>query len=112
MATNRPTHTPGPWDSDGISHNVWKGGVLIAISEPRPMGKEQEGAGNARLIAAAPELLAALKFQASWTMRDGTPCSCPIGRDEDEPRGKMPTEHATSCVYLRAAIAKAGQGGR
>ena len=57
--------------------------------------------------AAAPDLLAALRFQASWTMRDGTPCACPAGRNECEPSGRMPTVHATSCEMLRAAIAKA-----
>ena len=59
------------------------------------------------LIAAAPDLLAALKLQASWTMRDGTPCACPAGKNEDEPAGKMPTQHSTACAYLRAAITKA-----
>ena len=62
---------------------------------------------NARLITASPDLLRALKFQASWTMRDGTPCACPAGSDECEPKGKMPTMHSTSCEMLRAAIAKA-----
>ena len=66
-----------------------------------------EAEANARLIAAAPDLLAALKDQVTWTMRDGTPCACPAGRHEDEPTGKMPTIHSTSCETLRAAIAKA-----
>ena len=61
----------------------------------------------ANLITAAPELLEALRAQINWKMRDGTPCDCPAGRDEDEPKGKMPTMHSTSCEMLRAAILKA-----
>ena len=73
--------------------------------------KKAEDEANARLIAAAPELLAALKFQASWEMRDGSPCACPAGENEAEPKGKMPLIHSTACGYLRAAIAQAeGRG--
>ena len=48
----------------------------------------------------------ALKMQASWKMRDGSPCACPAGKNEDEPRGKMPTMHSTACGYLRAALSE------
>ncbi len=56
---------------------------------------------------AAPDMLEALEGLMCWTMRDGTPCSCPAGKDEWEPKGKMPTLHATSCEEARGAIAKA-----
>jgi len=55
----------------------------------------------------AGELLEALRFQVSWIMRDGSPCCCPAGKNEDEPKGKMPTVHSTACEMLRAAIASA-----
>jgi len=74
------THTPGPWElgEDG----VWLGsvysedGLRIAlvygewdIDEPRP---REEGEANARLIAAAPELLKALELllhdRTPWTV--------------------------------------------
>ncbi len=50
-------YTPGPWAvSNGVDQYVCAGGVWIAAS----MGiRGDEGAANARLIAAAPELLEA-----------------------------------------------------
>ena len=53
----------------------------------------------------AGELLEALRFQVSWIMRDGSPCCCPAGKDEDEPKGKMPTQHSTACQMIRTALA-------
>ncbi|NIR76813.1 MAG: hypothetical protein GWN53_17440 [Gammaproteobacteria bacterium] len=56
-----------------------------------PITPEREAEANARLIAAAPELLKALKALVE-------PCEC-YGRD----RG----EHGPLCEHARAAIAKA-----
>jgi hypothetical protein len=56
-------HTPGPWDihdpSGGGSSNNWicADGLYIAEVD----GEREEADANARLIAAAPDLLAALK---------------------------------------------------
>lgn len=64
-------HTPGPWDYDPDSKEVFSsnerhGCGWIALvtgndsaDQPLPAGMQ---AANARLIAAAPELLAALRF--------------------------------------------------
>ena len=52
----------------------------------------------------------ALKAQASWKMRDGSPCACPAGNEEDEPKDKMPTVHSTGCQMLRAALALTEKG--
>lgn len=57
--------------------------------------------------AAAPALLAALKFSMNYQMRDGSPCCCPAGVNEYEPTGKMALVHTTDCDMRRAAIAKA-----
>ncbi len=49
------THTPGPWFSiatSNIGHNAVVDADGFTICSPSPMG-----AGNARLIAAAPDLL-------------------------------------------------------
>ena len=61
-------HTPGPWavgpefDNDGepeiiIEHQTPFGNLVIAVALPGLQGQE----ANARLIAAAPELLEALQ---------------------------------------------------
>ena len=57
-------HTPGPWKTD-TSHahewegiTIWAGDVVIAHVVSDQHGQEH---GNARLIASAPALLAALK---------------------------------------------------
>lgn len=60
-------HTPGPWRVTGP--NVRAGDALVAIvtnhwaDEPTP---DDEKASNARLIAAAPALLAALQAVADY----------------------------------------------
>jgi hypothetical protein len=64
----------------------------------------------ASVLAAAPELLRALKLQMCWTMRDGSPCCCPAGEnelDEHKRSKKMPTLHSSRCQDSRDAIAKA-----
>ena len=69
-------HTPGPWETVGAKY-IWKtgdvGGAVAIIAEPecessndfRPVRiaseRWEEAMANARLIAAAPELLEALK---------------------------------------------------
>jgi hypothetical protein len=98
---SKPTHTPGPWtvfhgkqgqieiDQDGERGAP----SLASVHFPsNGLGKEINDA-NARLIAAAPDLLKAARSAVDW-MDDG------IGH-------KPPFLDA-----LRAAIAKAEQGGR
>lgn len=66
-------HTPGPWTIQRINNEVWPGPYLVVVD---PVTKQTlakitrdhggmaigESAANARLIAAAPDLLHALKF--------------------------------------------------
>jgi hypothetical protein len=49
-------HTPGPWELRGLRLVTDKHGVVIA----------ENVSANARLIAAAPELLAALEYIVGW----------------------------------------------
>jgi hypothetical protein len=51
-------HTPGPWRTvtDGISHWVEIDGTIVMVMNYR----NNQAQANARLIAAAPELLACL----------------------------------------------------
>ena len=52
------------------------------------------------------QMLAALKMQVQWKMRDGSSCACPAGKNEDgiDSKGKMPTRHSTACEMLRTAL--------
>lgn len=65
MAT-KTQHTPGPWKRMFTFNVINAGGRLVAScaghqSTVNAMAVEAENEANARLIAAAPELLAALK---------------------------------------------------
>lgn len=89
--------TPGPWiariPDDLGGSRVYvdrKGGSLIAT--PAYMRDENEAEANARLIAAAPNLLAACKRAVDFGLRDTSYCS----NETDE-----------VCAELEAAIAKA-----
>ena len=54
------THTPGPWHS--VGHNIEDDNGKVVATTEAPNGDEFPRAGtNRRLIAAAPELLEALK---------------------------------------------------
>ena len=56
-------HTPGPWEkrhSYGIEINIFGGDDLVAVAYAWE-GQKKEGNANARLIAAAPDLLASGK---------------------------------------------------
>lgn len=69
------THTEGPWRVDDNGRDVragGRGGLFVARAyeieqdEP-PYGADvQQWEANARLIAAAPDLLAALKRSLNW----------------------------------------------
>lgn len=75
-------HTPGPWREGTM--NVWQDDLLLCVAktergeyhngefEPYRKGDSREQMqADARLIAAAPELLAALKECSEW-MREHT----------------------------------------
>jgi hypothetical protein len=58
------THTPGPWHIESMAH-VRTTGTKVLYDEGTVgafFGYGVESAANARLIAAAPDLLAALEF--------------------------------------------------
>ena len=94
-------HTPGPWkqyrDSVGnvrIQGNV-AGGPVAFIEEMNNTGGTEQDHANARLIAAAPELLEAL--HAAYETRD------------DMPDGKVSISFRAYQMMVRA-IDKATQG--
>ena len=59
------THTPGPWIAEfsDYGEEIWFGGYGAGMWTVEPPGAYLDGlsAANARLIAAAPDLLAALE---------------------------------------------------
>ena len=84
-------HTPGPWtfghwgddfwvspDSSGLTQKVAR--VTWGMGEEREEGRE-----NARLIAAAPDLLEALKLHDEWCRRERQGPVYPEGINRDTP---------------------------
>jgi hypothetical protein len=112
------THTPAPW-SVSIERDKYDSSrdlIRVRAEEDRnhPQGPltvsqvnhylRDESVANAHLIAAAPDLLAALSRLAVWTDHLG-PCFCQAcdympGRPERH-------KHSAECDIARAAIAKA-----
>lgn len=98
-----PEFTPGPWRQDA------PGSLLVIAGEGRSPDdivagcwghsdeRYSEGVGNARLIAAAPELLAALKDELDSHGHLSGRCAAPAGADGC----------TLKCERFRAAIAKA-----
>jgi hypothetical protein len=67
-------HTPGTWHSNVTA--IWSGEKIIAVAygddpDCKPDGRMK---ANARLIAAAPDLLNALTVLADVAERKGIPC--------------------------------------
>jgi len=93
-------HTPGPWKSDivQVTREFFKGGRLvegITTESGQIVAITGEGDADARLIAAAPDLLAALQRLVS---------GCDNNADAD---GNVDMDMAMF-AEARAAIAKAG----
>jgi hypothetical protein len=85
-------HTPGPWealtaDQDGI---VIVSGPFSVCTVNANEPQEAECLGNARLIAAAPELLAALERLLAWADQAVSPSS------------RLPYYAATCAVIAKA----------
>lgn len=60
--SERAKHTPGPWKLDCYGQVTLENGHTLLVSGiASPMVPTAESIANARLIAAAPELLAALR---------------------------------------------------
>ena len=101
----KTTHTPGPWNVDGSNitgpddHNIGivSGPHTIGASDAALESRMREHArdeANARLIAAAPDLLAALESLMQHFVGDRTAVNCLGGA-------------GIAADVARAAIAKA-----
>ncbi len=91
-STETQKHTPGPWESQATAGYETHGQRAVYAEENgKDIAIVYDGEANARLIAAAPELLEA--------------CKALVGSDHD---GKSFTSRAALATRLaRAAIAKA-----
>lgn len=89
----KPKHTPGPWRVVRANPSPTSGEWMISGSKPGYLAEVRDcGSGdvqaNARLIAAAPELLAACEAAArlAWEVGcetvDGEKFLCPDGRGD------------------------------
>ena len=65
-----PQHTPGPWTVSPLGSVVDKRACRVATPEQMPGINAEEQAANARLIAAAPEMIAALEAIARGSIVD------------------------------------------
>lgn len=99
-------HTPGPWQSIGQWNDEWDGvlikgdGVTVALASY--IGGTEQAKINARLIAAAPDLLSALEAALPFLTFAAT---------QYEAKGNLP--HSAECIGVarqaRAALQKARQ---
>ena len=91
-------HTPGPWTLHELDSTriLGKDGAVANAYAPSHLVTEADA--NARLIAAAPELLEALG--ALGVIGSGY-CFCSHDRDPDK------ADHQPECRDARAALAKA-----
>jgi hypothetical protein len=95
---NTTKHTPGPWQVSPHS-NITSKSLVVAKVEQMPGNYESEKQANARLIAAAPDLLFAL--EACMENMEGMLGISDFG---------SPTEGDFPLAIVRAAIAKAKGG--
>ena len=87
-------HTPGPWDVYGGEIGTAPDATLAVVCALSGNDGDNEEDANARLIAAAPDLLAALEALARWE-------TCDL--DAEQAAALMDEV----CDMARAAIAKA-----
>lgn len=92
------THTPGPWEAADL-RVMWGSYFVADCNGKGDIGRQDESRANARLIAAAPDLLAALQLIVNGCTRVVDQDSC--GQD-------MVKVRAAAIEKGRAAIAKAG----
>lgn len=96
-------HTPGPWiaTTNRYPDGQYNGRPYVYSSKHGHIAEAfmvEAGEANARLIAAAPELLQALRYMVET--------ACP-----ESERGSLPNSIVNGLSLCEAAIAKAEKGG-
>jgi hypothetical protein len=94
-AKAKAQHTPGPWENHKWNceeHQISaKGGTIALVSHSHTLVSEAEADANARLIAAAPDLLAALRDVLAHTGME-------IITEEDQIRWTSVLEDAKAAI--------------
>lgn len=112
MTANK--HTPGPWVQVSVTGG-WDGVAEAANRKSHICALKLNNPANARLIAAAPELLEACQTFSEWLRREeeGFPAEARFDTPEGEAKWReWYFENLRICdlaqTLARAAIAKAG----
>ena len=75
-------HTPGPWTADEMAteFTIYGGGLMVADVHKDVMELDDEMRANARLIAAAPDLLAACELMVASGIRGNATLNAAIAK--------------------------------
>lgn len=97
----KKTHTPGPWKIGELSNEILspRGYAVAAVPDSAGEPELEQWAIDARLIAAAPELLEALSDLLAK-----------VAYRQDQPLGGRPMFTGLELVRFRSIIAKARGG--
>jgi len=87
--TSSPGHTPGPWDINPM--RTVDGQFIVCAGEGHGYGVVADvlAEADARLIAAAPDMLAALEAHQIWEKREKEGPLYPFGMKRDDPGGEQ-----------------------
>ncbi len=99
----RTAHTPGPWRSESPYVSAPSGEHRTIVADCDQSFSDDECEANTRLIAAAPELLAALEQAVAVIASDELKGACQVAQIHGMPYGG-PT---VNVAEIRALIAKA-----
>lgn len=109
--TERARHTPGPWFVNGPYHiqantpDITP--VIVAVASQLRHGDVEVRSANARLLAAAPELLKALATIVKMSERPLGECDYPQPGDKpNQHGGRWAYRHEEMGAIARAAIAR------
>lgn len=110
LTTENQSHTPGPWSNDRIWDtpesriHARVEGIPVALAEVFSMRNGGEKEANARLIAAAPELLTLAHQYAAECAECAGSGKVEMLSASGHPAGEIDCE---DCADIRAVIAKA-----
>ena len=104
-------HTAGPWEVNKVSVFALINGVyhsICRVSAPTKYASDGTSEANAKLIAAAPELLQALKHSIEWIQKAPHGENCYVSNHYEGDSGNQCHCSKESLEnFLLAAIAKA-----